>query len=443
MLARCLALQERLANGDSVPGDAGSQGSSPSTPTTGGLASDAAPDVLDDVVRIATGGRGLADIGMKAKAPEPPPWKYDSIIPPVTPAPKPAAISREVSELPQRAAPLQSRSFQPEVPGPDQPSHPSQPSQLSASLAAGPDQLVLTAQQWAGEDDPGVQSYELLGFHREVLNRSFTADKVTRIRGRRSFWDKTRTVFMYWQEQRRRWALVQRWDRDKDLLEKVRAGEDLGWAFLKAPGLWTEFWLGSWTDVKVTTNQVFYPGATPGQQVVLRETPRHAFAASAARQESQRSLPTASPAGREVADHQTQQLWQGDIGAEQGRDHDYGPPHRPPIQGSVRPDGPRPPPGPSESQAAPAPEEPPVVGEPEPGQIAPTTPPLPPNRMKAHSSAMSVATKPTPVALNAPERKLVPPHLLLRLQGPQSSAAPGYDHPQAGPVRPVFLGAQE
>ncbi|CAE8742555.1 unnamed protein product, partial [Polarella glacialis] len=112
---------------------------------------------------------------------------------------------------------------------------------------------VVQGTLWDGSDNPLVESYEFTGFSRDVLNRCFVADRVTLIQGRRSFWDKSRTVFMYWQTTGKRWALVQRWDKDTDLLVKVRSGEERGWAFQiqkQGQGLWSEYGKGSWKDVR-------------------------------------------------------------------------------------------------------------------------------------------------------------------------------------------------
>ena len=84
------------------------------------------------------------------------------------------------------------------------------------------------------------------------------------INGRRSFWDETRSFFLYWQSTPKRWAICQRWQHGQDLLtqagnpalnspRQVRQGRDLGWAYFRSPGLWAEFWNGAWHKLPVRT----------------------------------------------------------------------------------------------------------------------------------------------------------------------------------------------
>jgi len=108
---------------------------------------------------------------------------------------------------------------------------------------------------WDGADSLDVLSLEMTGFHRGLLNRNFIADKVTRVNDARTFWDESRDVFMYWQHPSKRWSICQRWDKDEDLLEKVRRGAELGWAFFASPGVWKEFWRGEWRKVSVATRK--------------------------------------------------------------------------------------------------------------------------------------------------------------------------------------------
>ncbi|CAE7018902.1 unnamed protein product [Symbiodinium sp. CCMP2456] len=108
---------------------------------------------------------------------------------------------------------------------------------------------------WDGADSLDVLSLEMTGFHRGLLNRNFIADKVTRVNDARTFWDESRDVFMYWQHPSKRWSICQRWDKDADLLVKVRRGAELGWAFFASPGVWKEFWRGEWRKVSVATRK--------------------------------------------------------------------------------------------------------------------------------------------------------------------------------------------
>lgn len=108
---------------------------------------------------------------------------------------------------------------------------------------------------WDGADSLDVLSLEMTGFHRGLLNRNFIADKVTRVNDARTFWDESRDVFVYWQHPSKRWSICQRWDKDEDLLEKVRRGAELGWAFFASPGVWKEFWRGEWRKVSVATRK--------------------------------------------------------------------------------------------------------------------------------------------------------------------------------------------
>eukprot|EP00931_Biecheleriopsis_adriatica_P002746 TRINITY_DN10381_c0_g1_i1.p1 TRINITY_DN10381_c0_g1~~TRINITY_DN10381_c0_g1_i1.p1 ORF type:complete len:1421 (+),score=291.51 TRINITY_DN10381_c0_g1_i1:386-4264(+) len=253
VLARCLALQESLNkavdSSSSLASDAQPESAADDARSKGAGVAGTVPDVLDDILTIATkGAHSLKGLGLSAVAAEPPPLDYGPVIPKMP-------CSAKVAPLQPRGQALESSASLPQL---AQPSHPSQPSQApqkkdgEAFKAQVPVEMI-----WFGEDDPSVTSYEFTGFKREVLNRSFTADVATWIRGHRSFWDKTRTVFMYWQEKRRRWALVQRWDKDKDLLVKVRDGDDMGWAFLERNGTWSEYWQGAWQTVAVATRRHF------------------------------------------------------------------------------------------------------------------------------------------------------------------------------------------
>ncbi|CAE8608609.1 unnamed protein product [Polarella glacialis] len=278
MLSRCIALQERLSRlaEEAEALEASAEGGEINT----------GPEVLDDIIRIATGGGGsLSGLGLTAVSSEPPPLEYRSIIPKVAPSPQalpsqPAQPSTSTSlehtlhfTLKRKSAePLASGGIpgaQPlptetqlallAAPGGEAPSRqppPAPPPRLQ------PERQVVQSTLWDGSDNPLVESYEFTGFSRDVLNRCFVADRVTLIQGRRSFWDKSRTVFMYWQTTGKRWALVQRWDKDTDLLVKVRSGEERGWAFQiqkQGQGLWSEYGKGSWKDVRVSANLVFYP----------------------------------------------------------------------------------------------------------------------------------------------------------------------------------------
>ena len=47
------------------------------------------------------------------------------------------------------------------------------------------------------------------------------------INGRRSFWDETRSFFLYWQSTPKRWAICQRWQHGQDLLTQVGKQDSL------------------------------------------------------------------------------------------------------------------------------------------------------------------------------------------------------------------------
>eukprot|EP00929_Paragymnodinium_shiwhaense_P007673 TRINITY_DN111581_c0_g1_i1.p1 TRINITY_DN111581_c0_g1~~TRINITY_DN111581_c0_g1_i1.p1 ORF type:complete len:1305 (+),score=325.23 TRINITY_DN111581_c0_g1_i1:67-3981(+) len=96
------------------------------------------------------------------------------------------------------------------------------------------------------DDAASSACFEFTCFMRPKLNTRFALDDFTQIRGRPSFWDQSRSIFVYWQDKRQRWAVAQRWDKGEDLLDKVRKGEEVGWAYQRSATVWKEFWQGTW-----------------------------------------------------------------------------------------------------------------------------------------------------------------------------------------------------
>eukprot|EP00747_Dinoflagellata_sp_TGD_P123673 gnl/TRDRNA2_/TRDRNA2_173854_c1_seq2.p1 gnl/TRDRNA2_/TRDRNA2_173854_c1~~gnl/TRDRNA2_/TRDRNA2_173854_c1_seq2.p1 ORF type:complete len:1202 (-),score=227.02 gnl/TRDRNA2_/TRDRNA2_173854_c1_seq2:146-3628(-) len=97
-------------------------------------------------------------------------------------------------------------------------------------------------------DEDGQWCWKFSGFHRPELNTTFFPDSKNKVRDKRTFWDESRSFFAYWQDQRGRWAIAQRWDGTtrSDQLKRVKQGEEIGWAYQHDEHTWMEYWQDGW-----------------------------------------------------------------------------------------------------------------------------------------------------------------------------------------------------
>lgn len=111
------------------------------------------------------------------------------------------------------------------------------------------------AQTWSlgPVSNEAVQSIELNGFCRSTFNTTFFRCDEVPCNGQPTFWEAQREIFMYWQLRMCCWALTFRMSAaGNDLLHQVQHGENKGWAWRKRLGEWCEIVQGEWEDVIVT-----------------------------------------------------------------------------------------------------------------------------------------------------------------------------------------------
>lgn len=273
LIGRCVELQERLARCSETEGSAASK-------TSGCRIT--APAVLDDIVKIATrGSRTLATLGINpmgprrsrkrprpcSTTPPPPERDPDDAAYGMLAADKLAAAvavathSGSAGEAGVMKQPLADQAeeaverHEEPVLAPPLPQWETQDTVVSVTSSESEESEEIGEAQGVAPSDPfgeDLHTFKFSGFYNAALNATFHLDRVMLIRGRHSFWSRRRDLFMYWQDGPARWAIVQRWDRTLDVLDAVRQGENRGWACQQGDGLWIEFWMCKWRQVRPT-----------------------------------------------------------------------------------------------------------------------------------------------------------------------------------------------
>jgi len=230
VVTRCKQLKQRLSLSRMVS----SKSSKEEYKNASGNA--AVPDVLEDLLLIATHNAvSLSSLGLRPMAPG-----KTTDFGAASPPEDPKTVSQEATP-PGNSVPGQWTMMTP-LPAWEPP---------SASLPAKRKQ---GEEPWDGTDHLRTTAYDHSGFRRHLLNCTYFADQAMFINGRRTFWDESHSVFMYWQSNAQRWAICQRWQHGQDLLKEVQRGRDLGWAYMRSPGSWREFSENVWHKVSVSTS---------------------------------------------------------------------------------------------------------------------------------------------------------------------------------------------
>lgn len=112
--------------------------------------------------------------------------------------------------------------------------------------------------------EPTAKVFMLQGFQASALNGAYTSSREIAIGGKPTYWDQSKSHFIYNQVEERRWVISPRFNGQTDLLVLVQQGEMRGVAVENGGGTWQEFCNGSWYTLPVQfTKLVAESNTTP------------------------------------------------------------------------------------------------------------------------------------------------------------------------------------